>query len=188
MAFVDLAAGAEFAGRYRIVRRLASGGMGTVYEVVHLETERRRALKVMQSDLFQNAALRERFRNEARVTAQVRSDSLVDVFDAGVDAATGMPFLVMELLIGEDLGRRVERLGPLPVEDVIAYLTQVAGALDRTHAASIVHRDLKPANLFLAELEDGSTRVKILDFGISKIVSEATSEGVTSRTLGTPAY
>jgi serine/threonine protein kinase len=187
MIFVDLAAGSEFGGRYRVVRRLASGGMGTVYEVVHLETERRRALKIMQADLFQNAALRARFRNEARVTAQVKSDHLVDVFDAGVDPATGMPFLVMELLIGEDLGRRVERLGPLPPEEVVAYLAEVGGALDKTHAASIVHRDLKPANLFLVELDDGSRRVKILDFGISKIVSEATSDA-TSRSLGTPAY
>jgi serine/threonine-protein kinase len=188
MAFVDLATGSDFGGRYRVVRRLASGGMGTVYEVVHLETERRRALKVMQADLFQNAALRERFRNEARVTAGVRSDFLADVFDAGVDSATGMPFLVMELLVGEDLGRRVERLGARPHDEVVSHLSQVASALDKTHAASIVHRDLKPANLFLAELEDGSSRVKILDFGISKIVSEATSDGGTSRTLGTPAY
>jgi serine/threonine-protein kinase len=142
----------------------------------------------MQADLFGNAALRERFRNEARVTAEVRSEHLVDVFDAGVDAATGTPFLVMELLIGEDLGRRVERAGPLSPAEVVRYLGQVASALDKTHARSIVHRDLKPANLFLAELEDGSVRVKILDFGISKVVSEAMSEGATSHTLGTPAY
>ncbi|HEY3499813.1 MAG TPA: serine/threonine-protein kinase [Polyangiaceae bacterium] len=188
MTFVDLATGCEFGGRYRVVRRLASGGMGTVYEVVHLETERRRALKVMQADLFGDAALRERFRHEARVTAAVRSESLVDVFDAGVDPGTGMPFLVMELLIGEDLERRVDRLGPCSPEEVVTYLTQVASALDKTHAASIVHRDLKPANLFLAEQEGGVRRVKILDFGIAKIVSEATSEGVTGRSLGTPAY
>ena len=188
MPFVELAAGSTFGGRYRVLRRLASGGMGAVYEVVHLETARRRALKVMLPDLLGNGALCDRFRHEARVTADVQSEFLVDVFDAGVDAATGMPFLVMELLIGEELGRRVERLGPLPAEEVVAHLTQVASALDKTHASSIVHRDLKPANLFFAPREDGSSRVKILDFGISKIVSEASSNGITNRSLGTPAY
>jgi serine/threonine-protein kinase len=162
--------------------------MGAVYEVVHVETERRRALKVMLPDLLGSAPLSDRFRHEARVTANVQSEFLVDVFDAGVDAATGMPFLVMELLIGEELGRRVQRLGPLPATEVVAHLTQVASALDKTHARSIVHRDLKPANLFVAPREDGTSRVKILDFGISKIVSEATIQGVTQRGAGTPAY
>jgi serine/threonine-protein kinase len=188
MPFVELAAGSTFAGRYRVLRRLAMGGMGAVYEVVHLETDRRRALKVMLPDLLGSARLSERFRHEARVTANVQSEFLVDVFDAGVDAATGMPFLVMELLIGEELGRRVQRLGALPDAEVVVYLTQVASALDKTHARSIVHRDLKPANLFIAPREDGSLRVKILDFGISKIVSEASTNGMTQRNAGTPAY
>lgn len=188
MPFVELAAGSTFGGRYRVLRRLAMGGMGAVYEVLHLETERRRALKVMLPDLLGSGPLSDRFRHEARVTANVHSEFLVDVFDAGVDAATGMPFLVMELLIGEELGRRVQRLGPLPAAEVVAHLTQVASALDKTHARSIVHRDLKPANLFFAPREDGTSRVKILDFGISKIVSEATTQGVTHRGAGTPAY
>jgi hypothetical protein len=188
MPFVELAAGSTFAGRYRVLRRLALGGMGAVYEVVHLETDRRRALKVMLPDLLSNGRLSERFRHEARVTANVQSEFLVDVFDAGVDVATGMPFLVMELLIGEELGRRVQRVGPLSVAEVVVHLTQVASALDKTHARSIVHRDLKPANLFLAPREDGSSRVKILDFGIAKIVSEASSNGITQRNAGTPAY
>jgi serine/threonine-protein kinase len=188
MPFVELPAGSTFAGRYRVLRRLAMGGMGAVYEVVHLETDRRRALKVMLPDLLGSGRLSERFRHEARVTANVQSEFLVDVFDAGVDAATGMPFLVMELLIGEELGRRVQRVGPLTAAEVVVHLTQVASALDKTHARSIVHRDLKPANLFLAPREDGSSRVKILDFGIAKIVSEASSTGITQRNAGTPAY
>jgi hypothetical protein len=188
MPFVELPAGSTFAGRYRVLRRLAMGGMGAVYEVVHLETDRRRALKVMLPDLLGSGRLSDRFRHEARVTANVQSEFLVDVFDAGVDAATGMPFLVMELLIGEELGRRVQRVGPLSAAEVVVHLAQVASALDKTHARSIVHRDLKPANLFLAPREDGSSRVKILDFGIAKIVSEASSNGITQRNAGTPAY
>jgi serine/threonine protein kinase len=188
MASVDLATGSTFAGRYRILGRLASGGMGAVYEVLHLETRRRRALKVMLPELFTKPELRDRFRREAHVTASVKSEYLVDVFDAGVDEASGMPFLVMELLEGEDLGRLVERSGPLPPSSVLTYLAQVASALDRTHAASIVHRDLKPENLFVTEREDGSACVKILDFGISKIVNEGATGGPNTTSIGTPAY
>jgi serine/threonine-protein kinase len=188
MAAVDLATGSTFAGRYEIVRRLASGGMGAVYEVLHLETRRHRALKVMLPDLFQKPELRERFRREAHVTASVKSEFLVDVFDAGLDEASGMPFLVMELLEGEDLGRVVERRGPLSASEVVSHLAQVASALDRTHAASIVHRDLKPENLFLTHRDDGSARIKLLDFGISKIVSEGATGGRNTTSIGTPAY
>jgi serine/threonine-protein kinase len=97
----DLACGAVFAGRYRVERRIAAGGMGAVYEVVHIETNRRRALKVMHAEMVQSDELRGRFRQEARVAAEIDSEHIVDVFDAGIDDATGMPFLVMELLRGE---------------------------------------------------------------------------------------
>jgi serine/threonine-protein kinase len=188
MAAVDLVTGSTFAGRYGIVRRLASGGMGAVYEVLHLETRRRRALKVMLPDLFQKPELRERFRREAHVTSSVKSEFLVDVFDAGLDEASGMPFLVMELLEGEDLGRLVERSGPMPASEVVNLLAQVASALDRTHAASIVHRDLKPENLFLTHRDDGSACIKLLDFGISKIMNEGVAGGRNTTSIGTPAY
>src|SRR5580658_6175012 len=102
---------AVFAGRYRIVRCMAAGGMGAVYEVVHLETERRRALKVMHAHFVQSQELRDRFKLEAKVAAQIDSEFIVDVFDAGVDDATQMPFLVMELLKGEELGKLLERVG-----------------------------------------------------------------------------
>jgi serine/threonine-protein kinase len=187
MAAVDLATGSTFAGRYKIVGRLASGGMGAVYEALHLETRRKRALKVMLPELFSKPELRDRFRREAHVTSSVKSEFLVDVFDAGLDEASGMPFLVMELLEGQDLGRLVDRNGPLAPSDVVTYLGQVASALDRTHAASVVHRDLKPENLFLTHREDGSGCIKILDFGISKIVSEVTA-GRNTTNIGTPAY
>ncbi len=187
MAAVDLVTGSTFAGRYQILGRLAAGGMGAVYEALHLETRRRRALKVMLPELFSKPELRDRFRREAHVTASVKSEFLVDVFDAGLDEPSGMPFLVMELLEGEDLGKLIDRKGPLDPTDVVTYLAQVASALDRTHAASVVHRDLKPENLFLTHREDGSGRIKILDFGISKIVSEAAT-GRNTTNIGTPAY
>ena len=180
--------GTVFAGRYRIVRCLAAGGMGAVYEAVHLETDRRRALKVMHPHLFQSEEMRERFKREARIAAQVESEYIVDVSDAGVDEATQMPFLVMELLRGEELGDRVKRMGRLPPEEVVMYMQQAAWALDRTHAASIVHRDLKPANLFLTTREDGTPRIKILDFGVAKLVAESATAAGATQSLGTPIY
>jgi serine/threonine protein kinase len=177
-----------FAGRYRIVRRIAAGGMGAVYEVLHLETERRRALKVMLPHMLQSEDLRERFKREARVAARIESEFIVDVFDAGVDDATQMPFLVMELLKGEELGKRLKRVGRFPAAEVATYLQQTAMALDKTHQASIVHRDLKPENLFLTQTEDGQPRIKVLDFGIAKVLAASATGSGETQSLGTPMY
>lgn len=180
--------GSLFAGRYRVVRSLAAGGMGAVYEVIHVETERRRALKVMHPHLVQEEDMRERFRREARVGARVQSENIVEVFDAGVDESTQMPFLVMELLLGEELGHRMRRLGRFSPAETIQYLFQTGLALDRAHAAGIVHRDIKPDNLFLAERDDGSPLIKVLDFGIAKFLADAGTRGGMTRSLGTPLY
>ncbi|MDI1428340.1 protein kinase domain-containing protein [Polyangium sorediatum] len=174
-----------FAGRYRIVRRIAAGGMGEVYEARHLETERPSALKVMLPHVAESAALRERFRLEARAAALVESAHVVEVLDAGVDEATESPFLVMELLRGEDLGRRKARLGPLPPEEVATWITQTARGLDALHAAAIVHRDLKPSNLFVAERAGEAPRIKLLDLGVVKRVAETAG---STAAVGTPFY
>ena len=177
-----------FAARYQIIRCIAAGGMGAVYEAVHLETERRRALKVMHAHFVQSAELRERFKREAKVAAQIDSDFVVDVFDGGIDDATSMPFLVMELLKGEELGKRLAAVGRFAVPEAITYLWQTALALDKTHRAQIVHRDLKPENLFLTEREDGPPRIKVLDFGVAKFVAETGTQSGQTRSLGTPLY
>lgn len=182
-----LAEGALFAGRYRIVRLVAQGGMGAVYEVIHTETNRRRALKVMHPHIFESDDMRERFKREARVSAEVESEHIVDVSDAGIDESSRTPFLVMELLRGEELAKRVKRIGALPPSEVLTYLRQTAIALDKTHAAAIVHRDLKPDNLFLTHRDDGSPRIKILDFGVAKVMAEGAS-GHATQNLGTPLY
>lgn len=184
----ELSAGSVFAGRYRVERRIAAGGMGAVYEVVHLETNRRRALKVMHAEYVSSDELRSRFRQEAQVAAEIESEHIVDVFDAGVDEATGMPFLVMELLRGQDLGKVLKQVGALPKVDVVRYLYETSLALDKTHRARIVHRDLKPDNLFLCEREFGAPRVKVLDFGIAKIVKDAETQANATKALGTPLY
>jgi serine/threonine-protein kinase len=180
--------GTIFAARYRIVGCLAAGGMGAVYEVVHIETERKRALKVMHPHILHSAELRERFKQEARVAAQIESDFIVDVFDAGVDEATQTPFLVMELLRGEELGKRLKRFGRFAPVEALMYLEQTALALDKTHKASIVHRDLKPENLFLAERDHGGPIIKVLDFGVAKLLAEGATHAGATRSVGTPLY
>jgi diguanylate cyclase (GGDEF)-like protein len=176
-----------FHGRYRVVRCVAAGGMGAVYEVTDENTQRQRALKVMLPDALDSPELRARFDQEAKITGGVESDHIVQVSDAGVDADSGMPFLVMDLLRGEELGALSARLGPLPPDDVALYLHQVALALDKTHAANIVHRDLKPENLFLTKRDDGSPCVKILDFGVAKLAVQSSLAGRTAL-VGTPLY
>ncbi|WP_275939254.1 serine/threonine-protein kinase [Polyangium spumosum] len=176
-----------FHGRYLVLRGLGAGAMGAVHEVRDVKTNSRCALKVMLPGVVENDDLRARFAQEARITGDIVSDHLVRVLDAGFDPPTGMPFLVMELLHGEELGRLLKQRRTLPAEEAILYLRQTALALDKTHAAGIVHRDLKPGNLFVAQRDDGSPCVKILDFGIAKVVAGTTQSQVT-KPMGTPMY
>jgi serine/threonine protein kinase len=182
----SLQPGGLFAGRYRVTGVIKSGGMGAVYEVEDEKTASARALKIMHPDLVGDAELRARFEQEARVTGGVESEHVVRTFDAGVEEASGTPFIVMELLRGEELGVKLKSGGALSVEEVLTYLGQAARALDKTHAAGIVHRDLKPENLFLTTRDDGSGCLKILDFGVAKVLTEGT--GKTTKALGTPLY
>ena len=187
-AVFALRPGDVFQQRYTVVRCIATGGMGSVYEVSHNATRRRCALKVMLPSLVADRDLRARFQTEATITAQIGSEHIVDVLDAGVDPATGTPFIVMELLVGEELCERLVRHGAMPPAEVIELLRQAALALDRTHALGIIHRDLKPENFFLAAREDGSVRIKILDFGIAKVVAESAYGSRQTGTMGTPLY
>ncbi|MDC3982300.1 serine/threonine protein kinase [Polyangium jinanense] len=184
----ELSEGSIFHGHYQIVRSVNAGAMGVVYEVVDLKTRRRRALKVMLPSIIQNAEMRERFKLEATITADIVSEHLVETFDAGVDPETGAPFLTMELLQGDDLATLLYDRGRFAPAEVVTLLWQVARALDKTHAAGIVHRDLKPENLFVTHRDDGSPRVKVLDFGIAKMVAQSEAADRQTRNLGTPPY
>ncbi len=177
-----------FHDRYRIVRCIEKGGMGAVYEVLDSRTSRRRALKTMLPSIATDPDLRARFELEARVTADIETEHIVETFDAGIDTETATPFLVMELLRGESLEKTLETRGSLPPAEVVLLLGQAAHALDLTHEAGIVHRDLKPANLFLTRRDDRSPRLKILDFGIAKLVAQSTQSIKTTRSVGTPVY
>ncbi|HSN97229.1 MAG TPA: serine/threonine-protein kinase, partial [Candidatus Nanopelagicales bacterium] len=129
-----------------------------------------------------------RFAREARIAGGLESDHIVRVYDAGVDEATDTPFIVMELLQGEDLGGLVRRRGSLPPAEAVLYLFQAALALDKAHTGGFVHRDLKPENLFLTMRDDGSPCLKVLDFGIAKVLSPEEGMTLTQNMVGTPAY
>jgi serine/threonine-protein kinase len=151
--------------------------MGEVWEACHIPTARLRALKVMRPDLGDDSDIAERFAHEAIATAG-SSDHVVETLDAGIDNATGLPFLAMELLSGRDLRAALEVIGLPDPAQVWTIVRQIAAALDELHVRGIVHCDLKPANLFLAEGREGRVRVKVLDVGIARIL------GATSRTRG----
>lgn len=180
-----LQAGTVFGGRYEIVRSLSTGGMGAVYEVLHKDTRRKRAMKVMLPHVLANDDMRARFKREGVVTAGIESEHLVEVFDVGIDEASNAPYLVMELLRGEDLGARVVRGERTKPAEVLEIFEQVCRALEHTHAAGIVHRDLKPENLFVTRRDDGTLRMKILDFGIAKLIDRSSKD---TASVGTPLF
>jgi hypothetical protein len=162
--------------------------MGVVYEVEHVHTGAHLALKVLSDRALGNDVAVQRFRREARVPARIQSSHVVHVIDADVASELGgVPFLVMELLDGQDL----ERLcggAPQLVDSVVEWLRQAARGLDKAHSLGIVHRDLKPANLFLARSEDDTKIIKVLDFGMAKMALEEGPITSTSEILGTPLF
>lgn len=183
-----LAPGMTFAREYRVVRRLGFGGMGAVYVVDQLATGRQRALKVLHPYLVRDRKHRERFEQEARVGAGIRSNHVVEVIGAGVDDETGMPWLAMELLDGQDLLEFVGRRGPLEAYEVARIFQQLCHAVGAAHAIGVVHRDLKPENIFLAESRSSVVpfMVKVLDFGIAKVLEEGRTR--TTAAIGTPMW
>ncbi len=184
---VALQARTTFHERYEIVRVLKAGGMGTVYEAHDRKVGSQVALKTMHPHLARDAKSRERFRFEALAANRVKSEHIVKISDADVDKNSNVPFLVMEYLDGTDLQDILLRKKRFSAGDVVLYLWQTALALDRVHKALIVHRDLKPENLFLTSHDDGSPHIKILDFGVSKLIVQ-NSIVKTTRIVGTPSY
>ena len=162
--------------------------MGVVYEVEHVHTGERLALKVIASTVEPSPQAIARFKREARVSVLIRSENVVRVTDADVaPELDGAPFLVMELLEGMDFEKAAQVSPPSPAT-ALSWLRQVARAMDKAHRLGIVHRDLKPENLFLAQVEDRSPVVKVLDFGIAKMAQEGRTSTDSGRVLGTPKY
>ncbi|HEY1958538.1 MAG TPA: serine/threonine-protein kinase [Polyangiaceae bacterium] len=183
---MSFAPGTVLAGDFRIERPLAQGGMGAVFVATQLSTGKLRALKTMSPSLVHNPDSMRRFEQEARVGARIASEHVVEVVAAGVDRATGVPYLVMELLEGEDLLSRLKR-GPLAGDELRTVVEQLAHAVGAAHDAGVVHRDLKPENVFLAmsRRSGASLVVKVLDFGIAKVTED---ERRTTAAYGTPMW
>lgn len=166
--------------------------MGTVYEAEHVEIGKRVAIKVLHAVPRSQEEAAARFLREARAASKVESQHVIQVFDVGDEPEVGL-FMVMDLLRGEDLEKLVAFRGRLPAKLASAIIAQACLALERAHGVGIVHRDLKPANVFLARVDDGTYQTKIVDFGIAKLVRDATRthnlditrEGFT---IGTPQY
>lgn len=182
--------GTVLAKKFRVERLIGEGGTGIVVGATHLQLEQKVAIKVLRTALASDE-IRLRFEREARAIGQISSEHVVLVLDVGT-LDDGSPFMVMEHLEGRDLARILKESGPLSVEDAVDCMLQVCEALEEAHANGIVHRDLKPANLFLTRRDDGAPHIKVVDFGISKILDSKVRGGneVTSAfaVLGSPRY
>jgi hypothetical protein len=184
--------GTVLAGKYRVERLLGEGGMGWVVEAKHEQLEQRVAIKFMHAtQAGENKEAIARFLREARAAARIQSEHVARVSDFGT-LENGAPYLVMEYLEGQDLDSLLHARRALSTEVVVDYAMQACEGLAEAHAAGIVHRDLKPANLFLARRMDGSVRVKLLDFGISKLSAPGGIAEVamtnTQALMGSPLY
>lgn len=183
--------GRSIAGRYLLRALVGHGGMGAVYEAEQVGLGARVAVKLIDPEFAADERVVARFAREARVMSVIESAHIVRVLDAGSEDKR--PFLVMELLRGEDLGQRLRRTSRVPIQEATHIVAQVLKGLAKAHAAGIVHRDLKPDNVFLTKSEGDPLSVKIVDFGVSKI--ERTRDGTSpfaltrrGTVLGTPFY
>jgi serine/threonine-protein kinase len=177
--------GTVLGGKYRIERVLGTGGIAVVAEAYHLQLRCKVAIKYLLAEALEYPEIVERFSREARAAARIRGEHVARVIDVGV-FDDGAPFIVLEYLEGIDLQALLAEKGPLPVKEAVRYILETCEALAEAHAAKIVHRDLKPANLFVAKGPDRRRRIKVLDFGVSKIVDEPMTD--PARILGTVVY
>jgi serine/threonine-protein kinase len=182
--------GTILAGKYRVERTIGRGGMGIVVEAWHRDLDARVAIKLLLPEFMSFAEAAERFMREARAVAKLQSQHVARVLDVGT-LDSGEPYMVMEYLAGEDLAFRARAAGPFAIGDAVDYVVQACDALAEAHARGIIHRDLKPANLFLTARPDGAPLVKLLDFGVSKILGEGSGDVALTQTtmiLGSALY
>ncbi|MFO0586626.1 MAG: serine/threonine-protein kinase [Polyangiaceae bacterium] len=177
-------------GKYRLLRLLGSGGMGSVWAARNELTDRDFAMKFLLQRLASNPEALQRFFNEAKACGQLKHPAVVDVYDMG-QTDDGTPYIVMEMLEGEGMDHRLQREGRFRPSEAAAWIAFVARGLDEAHNRGIVHRDLKPGNIFFALDDRGDVMPKVLDFGISKAVGPSRNELVQTMqgtVLGSPAY
>jgi serine/threonine protein kinase len=188
----ELRPGVVLDGRYEIEHVLGQGGMGLVVRARHVHLDEHVAIKVLLPEYARDQDLVARFLREGRAATKIRDEHVCRVIDVACTEG-GLAYMVLELLVGEDLGQLVDRTGPLPVDRAVDYVLQSCEALTRAHALGIVHRDIKPENMFLTRTVAGEPIVKVLDFGISKMrgaEGENKAGFVTTAraVLGSPCY
>jgi len=194
-AMPSFAPGVLLAQRYRVVRFIARGGMGEVYEVEDLELRERVALKTVRPEVAHDEMAIERFRREIQLSRRVTHPNVCRIFDVShhrpEGSADGVIFLTMELLPGETLAERLRRTGPLPPDAALPIVRQISDALHAAHQVGVVHRDLKPGNVVLVEGRAG-VRAVVTDFGLARREKSEDPRGVTltgaAGVVGTPAY
>jgi serine/threonine-protein kinase len=193
-ATVSQGLGEVLAGKYLVQRVLGAGGMGVVVLARHIELDQPVAIKMMREEGLKNADARARFSREAKAAVRLKGEHVARVTDVGT-SDKGEPFLVMEYLEGRDLATVLEERGGsgLAIEEAVAYVLQVCEAVAEAHGLGIIHRDLKPRNIFVSTGVDGRPLLKVLDFGISKILTPAgvaSDHALTSTTdvMGSPSY
>jgi serine/threonine-protein kinase len=173
--------------KYRVERLLGEGGMGFVVAAWDQQLGRRVVIKLLHPEMLRHQEVVERFVREARAAAQLESDHATRVVEVGT-LHDGAPFMVMEHLEGQDLSRIAKSGERIPIGVVVAWVIEACRAIGEAHSLGIVHRDLKPHNLFLAKRRDGSQRIKVLDFGISKVAGDSNGLTRTGAGMGTPKY
>ncbi|MDQ3367067.1 MAG: serine/threonine protein kinase, partial [Myxococcota bacterium] len=187
-ADTGISIGQIFLGKYRVEQILGQGGMGIVARCTHLALNEQVAVKMLRNDVLQDADAKERFMREAQAAVKLRSEYVARVSDVGT-FENGVPYMVMEYLDGQDLGQLLDEQQTVPVQWATEMILQAAEALAEAHSINIVHRDVKPTNLFVTWRPDGTSIVKVLDFGISKSPMGTDMQLTqTQSLLGTPAY
>ena len=177
--------------RYRIIRKIGEGGMGAVYQAEHALIEKKIALKILFQDLTRRPDLVARFLQEAKSASRIGHENVIDISDFG-QLPDGLVFIAMEYLDGMDLGRALKTQGPLHWNRARPILMQIAKGLRAAHGNGIIHRDMKPENVYLIQREGRPDFVKVLDFGIAKIINPDETDAPrltqTGMIFGTPEY
>lgn len=178
-------------GKYRVERVIGEGAWGEVLEATNVRIKRRVAIKILRAQYASNPAMVQRFEREALASTHIESQHVVQIFDAGV-LADGRPYMVMEFLVGEDLGKRIDKApdNRIPLLEAVGFTIQAARGLAAAHSANIFHRDMKPSNIVIAKTKAGREVAKIVDFGISKLLNdqEGMSNTQTGTIMGSPVY
>ena len=180
----------QIGGHFRIHSKIAEGGMGSIYKGVDENSDSTVAVKTVLPRLVHDKVSRKRFLQEAESASKLNHPNICSVREYGI-SDTGIPFLVMDYLEGENLADMIKRSNKLSAKDTVAIMLQIVNALAYAHAQGVIHRDIKPSNIFLTKNEDGTYLARLLDFGIAKFASEESSSSELTKTgefFGTPLY